>query len=674
MVSPGRMHHHSSSSVVLPQRQSGQIRTTSAPNTYGPCYICKETGHLANRCPKKQQNQNGNPNQQNHLAGSSQQPRQNFMRGRVNHVGVEEAQDAPDGLDIILGMDWLSKYNGVIDCAKKMVSVKGPEGKVIEYQAVPSNAPEARLNLAKEVAAIKVVNECPDVFPEELTDDILVFSTNEEEHEKHLRVPDLNLRQRRWLKLVKDYDVNINYHPGKANVVEGTLSRKSYCSHLIARARELPQELYEECALFMFGILSHTDAVVLEVGATIEQDIQKGQQTDEKIQAIKQSIKEGRSSEFTEDEGVVWYKQRLCVPNVKSLRELFLVKHMIQHIPYIPAALRCTMILKLDFSGLLQPLKISEWKWEEISMDFISGFDSIWVIVDLLSKVAHFIPVKERYTGQDLPKLFMSRITCLHGVPKRFLSDRGTQFTSKFWKKLHEAMGTKLDFSSVYHPETDGQTERVNQILEDMLRACALNNKKSWDKSLPGSIKLALKRPHLKCCMAGDAEHHSYGIKSVRRLCLDRTWSRKPRDKYKKSEIISKWLSLGKKSYADHRRRELTFEIGDHSHLYGDLEDSRLKASWHQDSPFWIVDKKGAVAYQLELPTQLSGVHDVFHVLQLKKCLRKGSLGIRKSECVRSNGSIIQKQRLLGKEKISRPSILTSSSFSNLEGEIQHKG
>jgi transposase InsO family protein len=94
--------------------------------------------------------------------------------------------------------------------------------------------------------------------------------------------------------------------------------------------------------------------------------------------------------------------------------------------------------------------------------------------VDRLTKVAHFIPVKMTYSGVKLAELYMSRIVCLHGVPKKYVSDRGSQFTSKFWKKLHESMDTKLNFSSTYHPQTDGQIERTNQILEDVLRACAL--------------------------------------------------------------------------------------------------------------------------------------------------------------------------------------------------------
>jgi transposase InsO family protein len=111
--------------------------------------------------------------------------------------------------------------------------------------------------------------------------------------------------------------------------------------------------------------------------------------------------------------------------------------------------------------------------------------DLIWVIVDRLTKIVHFIIVKTTYLGAKLAELYMSRIVCLHGVPKKIMSDRGSQFTSKFWEKLHESMDTKLNFSSAYHPQTDGQTERTNQILEDMLRAYTLKYGKSWDKSLP---------------------------------------------------------------------------------------------------------------------------------------------------------------------------------------------
>ena len=119
-------------------------------------------------------------------------------------------------------------------------------------------------------------------------------------------------------------------------------------------------------------------------------------------------------------------------------------------------------------AGLLQPLSIPEWKWDKLGMDFItglprtrSGYDSIWVVVDHLTKVAHFIPVKTTYTSAKLAKIYMTRIICQYGVPRSIVSDRGTQFTSKFWNQLHETLGTGLEFSTTFHPQTDGQTRET---------------------------------------------------------------------------------------------------------------------------------------------------------------------------------------------------------------------
>ena len=125
-------------------------------------------------------------------------------------------------------------------------------------------------------------------------------------------------------------------------------------------------------------------------------------------------------------------------------------------------------------------------------MDFITGLphsqqghDSIWVIVDRLTKSAHFIPVNTQYHTGKYTELYVSQIVRLHGVPRTIISDRGPQFMARFWEHLHEALGTKLIRSSSYHPQTSRQTERVNQILEDMLRSCVISSKGSWEKWLP---------------------------------------------------------------------------------------------------------------------------------------------------------------------------------------------
>jgi hypothetical protein len=151
--------------------------------------------------------------------------------------------------------------------------------------------------------------------------------------------------------------------------------------------------------------------------------------------------------------------------------------------------------VKADYmnpGGLLQPLRIPEWKWDNISMDFVVGlplmarkFDSIWVIVYRLSKSAHFILVHTCYDDQKYAKIYIAHVLCLHGVSKTIISDRGSQFVTYFWEQLHMSLRTHLIHSSAYHPQMDGQTERVNQILEDMLRACVLEHQGSWDQNLP---------------------------------------------------------------------------------------------------------------------------------------------------------------------------------------------
>jgi hypothetical protein len=302
---------------------------------------------------------------------------------------------------------------------------------------------------------------------------------------------DLNLRQRRWLELIKDYDMEIQYHLGKANLVADALSRKEHVHATIVT--QLPDELAEDFEKLNLGIVAHTEGVTIEVEPTLEQEICKGQIGDAKIQEINDLITEGRGPDFTEDEqGMIWFKNRICVPDIDSIRETILKE---AHDSAYSIHLGSTKMyqdlkqkywwygLKRDVAahvaecdvcqrvkakhqrpaGLLHPLKIPEWKWEEIGMDFIvglprtlAGYDSICVIVDRLTKVAHFIPVRTNYTGAKLAKLYMAWIVCLHGVPKKIVSDRGSQFTSWFWQKLHECLDTQLNFSSAYHPQTDG--------------------------------------------------------------------------------------------------------------------------------------------------------------------------------------------------------------------------
>jgi hypothetical protein len=227
----------------------------------------------------------------------------------------------------------------------------------------------------------------------------------------------------------------------------------------------------------------------MEVGSSLLQEIRRGQLEDEMVQEIKRNIKEEKSPSFSEDdECVLWYRGRICVPNVKELKDKILREAHESAYSIHPRGNMMYYDLKATYwwydmkrdvaeyvalcdtyqwvkaehqwpAGLLQPLQMLEWKWEEIAMDFIvslprtqSGYDSIWVIMDRLTKVAHFIPVKTTYSDPQLAELYMSRIVCLRGVPKKIVSDRGTQFTSKFWERLHETLDTQLRFSFAYHP------------------------------------------------------------------------------------------------------------------------------------------------------------------------------------------------------------------------------
>ncbi|GJZ59958.1 putative reverse transcriptase domain-containing protein [Tanacetum coccineum] len=151
---------------------------------------------------------------------------------------------------------------------------------------------------------------------------------------------------------------------------------------------------------------------------------------------------------------------------------------------YVSKCLTCSKV-KAEHQkplGLLQQPEIPEWKWEKITMDFItklprtsSGHDKMWVIVDRMTKSAHFLAIRKDYKMEKLSRIYINEIVARHGVLVSIISDRDSQFTSRFWQTLQKALGTRLDMSTAYHPQTDGQSERTIQTLEDMLKACAID-------------------------------------------------------------------------------------------------------------------------------------------------------------------------------------------------------
>ncbi|KAL4291126.1 hypothetical protein GQ457_14G024080 [Hibiscus cannabinus] len=299
---------------------------------------------------------------------------------------------------------------------------------------------------------------------------------------------ELNLRQRRWLEFLIDYDFEIEYHPRKANVVDDALSRKAMTDL---------RSLFARLSLYNDGTL----LAELQVKPTLSKEIKAKQHLDKSLNPIMRQAEHGSTSVYAFDQdGIICFKGLYCVSDDEELKQTILKEahsspyamhpggdKMYQNLKemyYVAKCLTCQQV-KAEHqhpSGLLQPIKIPEWKWERITMDFVVGLplthskkDYVCVIVDRLTKSAHFIPVLMNYTMDKLAKLYISEIFRLHGVPISNISDRDPEFTSQFWQALQDALGTRLNFSTVFHPPTDGQSERVIQVLEDMLRGCVID-------------------------------------------------------------------------------------------------------------------------------------------------------------------------------------------------------
>ncbi|HVX01002.1 MAG TPA: RNase H-like domain-containing protein, partial [Candidatus Babeliaceae bacterium] len=481
---------------------------------------------------------------------------------------------------------------------------------------------------------------------------------------------DLNMRQRRWLELIKDYDLEVHYHPGKANVVADALSRKLQCNCLTVKSMD--RTLCQDMEGLNLEIVEQGVLADITVESTIRNQIIAAQKENKGIHHIKEKVKTGKPSCFRiDDADVLWFKNRLVVPKILELRQQILdeahltrfsihpgsnkmyqdlkqrfwwTKMKIEIAQYVAKCDTCQRVkaMHMKSAGQLHPLPVPSWKWDDISMDFIvglpktsKGYNSIWVIVDHLTKIAHFLPVKDHYPAKAYAELYINRIFSLHGTPKTIISDRGTQFMSKFWEELHKSMDTKLIHSSAYHPQTDGQTERVNQILEDMLRACVLTYSVKWDECLPlaefsynnsyqESIKMAPfealygRRCRIPLNWSEPGERWYFGVDMVKEA----------EEKVRLIQANMKAAQSRQKNYADKRRRPLAFKVGDYVYL----KVSPMKGVYRFGvkgklapryiGPFQILQKCGPVAYRLKLPEQLSAVHDVFHVSQLKKCLQ----------------------------------------------------
>jgi hypothetical protein len=240
-----------------------------------------------------------------------------------------------------------------------------------------------------------------------------------------------------------------------------------------------------------------------------------------------------------------------------------------------------------------------------------------------------------------LADLYVSRIIPLHGVPKKIISDRGSLFTSRFWKSFQEAMGTHLNFTTAYYPQSGGQTERVNQILEDMLRGCAISFGKNWEKSLPFA-EFSYNNSYQSSLGMAPFEF-LYGRKCRTPL----NWSdagERPlfgpdmiNEAEAQARIVHERLKTAQsrqKSYYDKHHKDVSYEVGEKVYLrVSPLKGVRRfgirgKLAPRYVGPFTILSKRGELAYQLELPPNFPDVHDVFHVSQLKRCFKDPIRGV----------------------------------------------
>ncbi|RVW89664.1 Transposon Ty3-G Gag-Pol polyprotein [Vitis vinifera] len=332
------------------------------------------------------------------------------------------------------------------------------------------------------------------------------------------------MRQRRWIELLKDYDCIIQYHPGKANVVADALSRKSVGS--LAAIRGCQRQLLEDLRSLQVHMR------VLDSGALV-------------ANFREELLEEAHCSRLVIHPG--------GTKMYKDLRQNYWWSGMKRDIAqFVAQCLVC------------QQVKAEHQRHRG---------NNDWYC-DRLTKSAHFLPMKVNFSMDRLASLYIKEIVRMHGVPISIVSDRDPRFTSRFWHSLQKALGTKLSFSTAFHPQTDGQSERVIQVLEDLLRACALDLKGNWDDYLP-LVEFAYNNSFQ--ASIGMAPFEAlYGRRCRSPICWDDVGEKKllgpelVQLTVEKVSLIKERLKAAQsrqKSYVDNRRRDLEFEVGDHVFL-----------------------------------------------------------------------------------------------------------
>lgn len=472
----------------------------------------------------------------------------------------------------------------------------------------------------------------------------------------------LTRRQARWAERLADYDFLIFYRSGKQSTKPDALTRRDdvYPSPGESFAANNPQNiqpLLRQSHLMAISTSEIASISSLELLAKIKD----AQEQDDKISAILSDLRKGDypgSEHYTLANDLVMFDHRILVPDLPELQTSIVRSRHDHPSAGHPGRTKTLQLIRRDFywprmthyvdryvancfgcsrykrprrkpHGLLQPLPISDKPWKSISMDFIEqlpnsgGFDAILVVVDRFSKMAIFLPCTTTTTSEDLALLFIQHIFSKFGVPQDVISDRGSKFTSAFWTSIAKSLGLKSKLSTAYHPQTDGQTERVNQILEAYLRQYLSYQQDDWHALLP-----------LAEFACNNSEHSStqqspFSVVLGFNPALDIDSSDLPSQRAsdfvqvrrKAQEDARKSLDIAVtryKHFADqHRIPAPQFQLG--QRVWLDCRNIRTtrpsdKLSEKQLGPFTISKVISDTAYKLDLPDHLASIHPVFHV------------------------------------------------------------